>query len=97
MFCRMIDSGVMSDTTDSARWGTVSSGPSPSCSSFLRRERGYRATTSNGRRERLSRVRRIREMEDPMLIKFVDGPLDGQERTLDDESIEEGAVITLPS
>ena len=32
-----------------------------------------------------------------MLVKFVDGPLDGQERTLDDESIEEGAVITLPS
>jgi hypothetical protein len=37
------------------------------------------------------------EMEDPMLIKFVDGPLDGHERTIDDESIEEGAVITLPS
>ena len=32
-----------------------------------------------------------------MLIKFVDGPLDGHERTIDDESIEEGAVITLPS
>jgi hypothetical protein len=31
-----------------------------------------------------------------MLVKFVDGPLDGQERTVE-EQIEEGEVIDLPS
>lgn len=31
-----------------------------------------------------------------MLVKFEEGPLDGQERTIPDE-IEEGAVIDLPS
>jgi hypothetical protein len=59
---------------------------------------GIEPPTSNGRREKDLGASVASEMEDPMLVKFVDGPLDGQERTLDDESIEEGgAVITLPS
>lgn len=35
--------------------------------------------------------------EEPVLVKFVDGPLNGQERTIPQDSVEEGDVINLPS